>query len=122
MNSKLVIATALVAFAGVGSAFAQEGTQDFPAAQGLSTMSRADAKAATDTALRNAPRTTQSSTVVAASNPALTRAQVMAEAREAVRLGLAPSNEGTRAATEADLESIRVAGQRAVSAALAQNR
>lgn len=122
MNSKLVIATALVAFAGAGSVFAQEGTQDFPAAQSLSTMSRADAKAATEAAYRNAPRTTTSSTIVAASDPALTRVQVRAEAREAMRLGLAPANEGTRAATAADLESIRVAGERAVSTALAAKR
>ncbi len=119
MNSKIVIAT-LIALAGAGSVFAQEGTQDFPAAQVLSTLSRADAKAATEAAYQGAPRTTTSSTVVAASSPTLTRAQVIAEAREAMRLGLVPSNEGTRAATAADLEAIRVAGERAVASTFAQ--
>lgn len=123
MNSKLVIATALVAFAGVGSVFAQEGTQDFPAAQITSTQSRADVKAELAAAQRAGNVTVYgygeaSPAPVAAST--LTRVQVQAEAREAVRLGLAPfSYETTRAATAADLESIRVAGQRAVATAVA---
>ena len=130
MNSKLAIsttiATALIALAGAGSAFAQEGTQDFSARQTLSSQSRADVKAELAAAQRAGTVTVygynEASPAQVASST-VTRAQVVAEAREGVRLGLVPFNhEATRAATAADLEAIRVAGQRAVSTAVAQAR
>lgn len=96
-------------------AFAQEGVQDSTWIT-PSTMSRADAQAATEAGLRNAPRTTTSNTVVAASNPTLSRTQVQAEAREAMRLGLIPITEANagRVATPAEAEQIRQAGLRAI--------
>lgn len=123
MNSKLVIATTLIALAGAGSAFAQEGTQEFRATQTLSSQSRADVKAELAAAQRAGTVTVYgyseaSPAPVAAST--LTRTQVQAEAREALRLGLAPQTEATRTATAADLDAIRVAGQRAVQTAVAQ--
>jgi hypothetical protein len=130
MNSKLAIsttiATALIALAGAGSAFAQEGTQDFPATQTYSTQSRAAVKAELAAAQRAGTVTVfaydEASPAPVASST-LMRVQVVAEAREGMRLGLVPFNhEATRAATPADLESIRVAGQRAVATAVAQAR
>jgi hypothetical protein len=52
----------------------------------------------------------------------LTRAQVVAETREAQRLGLPQSNEaGVRIATSAELESARQAGLRAVETTFARS-
>jgi Domain of unknown function (DUF4148) len=124
MNSKIIIATTLIALVGAGSAFAQEGTQDFPAAQFLSSQSRADVKAELANAQRNGTLVTYteaSPTQVPAST--LTRTQVVAELREAQRLGLVGvSNEGDfRIATPAQQESIRAAGLRAISTNVAQS-
>ena len=114
MNRTTLIATVttLVALAGAGSAFAVEGTQDFNDTPVVSTTSRADvireARAGLDQVEGEAS---------AAPMPAstLSRAQVVAEAREAVRLGVAGSDEtGTRITTPEQLESIRLAGLRAV--------
>ena len=122
MNSKLVIATTLIALAGVGSAFAQEGTQDFSATQALSSKSRAEVKSELAAAQRAGDVTvygyTEASPAPVAAST-VTRAQVQAEAREALRLGLIPVSEATRTATAADLESIRLAGLRAVNTAVA---
>ncbi len=121
MNSKLVIVTTLIALAGAGSAFAQEGTQDFPAAQITSTQSRAVVKAELAAAQRAGTVSIDEASTAPVASSTLMRAQVQAEAREAVRLGLAPfSFETTRAASAADLESIRLAGERAVSNTFAQ--
>jgi Domain of unknown function (DUF4148) len=124
MNSKIIIATTLIALVGAGSAFAQEGTQDFPAAQFLSSKSRADVKAELANAQRNGTLvayTEASPAQVPAST--LTRTQVVAELREAQRLGLVGvSNEGDfRIATPAQQESIRAAGLRAISTNVAQS-
>ncbi len=124
MNSKIIIATTLIALVGAGSAFAQEGTQDFPAAQFLSSQSRADVKAELATAQRNGTAFTYTE-----ASPApvpvsgLTRAQVVAELREAQRLGLVGiSNEGDfRIATQAEQASIRAAGLRAINTNVAQS-
>ena len=52
---------------------------------------------------------------------ALTRAQVLAEAREVARLGLIPVHEGAaRQATASELEQIRQAGLRAVNGSTQQ--
>ena len=56
-------------------------------------------------------------TVVPSAGSKLTRAQVAAEAREAMRLGLIPVYEGQdRVATAAENEQIRQAGLRAINA------
>ncbi len=124
MNSKLVIATTLLALAGAGSAFAQEGTQDFPAAQFLSTKSRAEVMSE-GAALQRAGVVTSYGEASPAPVPAstMTRKQVVAELREAQRLGLLfASNEGEiRQATPAEQESIRSAGLRAIDTNVAGN-
>ena len=86
-----------------------------------STLSRVDAKEATDAGFRNAARTTTSYTVVAVANPTLSRTQVAAEAREAMRLGLVPVTEANagRRASPAEAEQIRQAGLRAVNTEIA---
>ena len=124
MNSKIIIATTLIALVGAGSAFAQEGTQDFPAAQYLSSKSRADVKAELATAQRNGTLVTYneaSPSQVPAST--MTRTQVVAELREAQRLGLVDTaNEGdVRLATQAEQASIRAAGLRAINTNVAQS-
>jgi Domain of unknown function (DUF4148) len=123
MNSKIAIATALIALIGAGSAFAQEGTQDFPAAQNLSSKSRADVKAELAAAQR-------SGTVISygEASPApvpastMTRKQVVAELREAQRLGLVGTDNegGIRIPTAAENESVRQAGLRAIGTSVAQ--
>jgi hypothetical protein len=117
-TTRLAVAAVLSALASL--AMAQEGVQD-STWMTPSTMSRAEAKAASEAAARTAPRTTTSNTIVAASNPTLTRAQVMAEAREAMRLGLAPFTEANagRTATPAEAEQIRQAGLRAINSEIA---
>ena len=61
-----------------------------------------------------------SGTVVAASTGAVKRAQVVAEAAEAIRLGLIPTYDGySREATPAEQEQIRQAGLRAVQLTIA---
>ena len=125
MNSKIIIATSLIAIASVGSACAQEGTQDFPAAQILSTKTRAEVKAELAAAQRNGTFVTYhegSPAPVPVST--MTRAQVVAELREAQRLGLVgmSSNEGDfRIATPAEQQLIRAAGLRAISTSVAQS-
>ena len=85
MNAKTLIATALVlSFAGAGAAFAQEGTQDFPApkyqapakltrSEVIATLKAAPAAEATANEASPAPQAVST----------LSRAQVQAEAREA---------------------------------------
>lgn len=118
MNRKTLIAaaTAFVALIGAGSAFAIEATQDFPAEQIQSTQSRDEVKRERD----SAPSHGEASPAPEA-HSALTRAQVLAETREAQRLGLAgASNEGEqRIATAAESEAIRSAGLRAVQTRVA---
>lgn len=122
-NSKIIIATTLIALIGAGSAFAQEGTQDFPAAQALSSKSRADVKSELAAAQRagTISHGEASSAPVPAST--LTRKQVVAELREAQRLGLVNAdNEGNlRIPTPAENEAVRQAGLRAIGTAVAQN-
>ena len=123
MNSKIVIATTLIALIGAGSAFAQEGTQDFPAAQTLSSKSRADVKSEAVAAQRAGTISYGEASPSPVPASTLTRKQVVAELREAQRLGLVnTSNEGNlRIATSAELESIRSAGVRAVNSTVASN-
>lgn len=122
----LIAATLVVAFAGAGSAFAQEGTQDFPSAQQLSTKSRAEVRAELLAAQRDGTlqlnRYGEASAAPLAAST-LTRAQVVAETREAQRLGLVGADEqGLRVATPAQAEQIHAAGLRAITQHTAQAR
>ena len=122
----LIAATLVFAFAGAGSAFAQEGTQDFAPAQQLSTKSRAEVRAELLAAQRDGTLEIShygeaSPAPLAAST--LTRAQVVAETREAQRLGLLGADEqGLRVATPAQAEQIHAAGLRAITQQTAQLR
>ncbi len=122
MQAKTLIATALVlSFA--GAAFAQEGTQDFPAPQWMkpaSSLTRAEVMAAAKAAPAAGTFLGEASAAPKAASM-LGRAQVTAEAREALRLGVIGADEGTlRAATPAQLEQIRAAGLRALDAGTVQ--
>lgn len=123
MNTRIAIATTLIAFAGAGSAFAQEGTQDFADIAALSTQSRAVVRAELMEAQHAGHLYTTneaSPTPVPAST--LSRTQVLAELREATRLGVVGTeNEGeVRIATPAEQQAIRLAGERAVDAQMAR--
>lgn len=121
MNAKTLIATALfVSFAGTGAAFAQEATQDFPVPQWKSSITRAEVIAT----LKSAPAAEagygEASTAPKAAST-LSRAQVQAETREALRLGVVGSDEGTvRVATPAQAEQIRAAGLHTLDSSLAR--
>lgn len=99
-----------------GVTMAQEAEQWTPPA---SSKARAEVRAELEAARRaGTPSHTEASyTVQPKADRGLTRAQVQAEAREAMRLGLIPVNEGgTRQASASELEQVRQAGQRAVNA------
>lgn len=107
--------TAVPAFAGTG-----EATYDYPAAYS-STVSRADVHAQAVHA-RNAGLVAQGelSVVIADTGPALTRAQVRAETLEAIRIGaINRGGEHHVVPTVAQLESIRLAGLKAVEITMA---
>lgn len=116
MNAKTLIATALfVSFAGTGAAFAQEGTQDFPAPVLKSSTTRAEVIADLKAAPRGEVASYGEASVAPKAASQLSRAQVVAETREAVRLGLTETSDGNvRVATPAQLEQIRAAGLRAL--------
>ncbi len=121
MNTRTLIATALVTASAAlaGTAFAQEGTQDFAAPawnKPTSSLTRAEVMAAAKDAVSN-DAASYVGEVSAAPQAAsmLTRAQVVAETREAQRLGLLDNSvDDMKVATPAQLEQIRVAGLRAV--------
>lgn len=124
MNAKLHTLAAVVALAAgfASPAFAQEATPDhFDAV--VSTASRdavrADAIAAAKAGLiERGEASVDRSHFVSVK----TRAQVTAEAREAVRLGVVGFGEGPAPrVTPAQAESIRMAGLRALSSTLAAN-
>lgn len=124
MNRKSLIAAATTALAliGAGSAFAVEGTQDFPATQSLSTASRAEVKAELADAQRHGELSRGEASQAPQAGSTVSRAQVQAETLEARRLGLIGGNEaGTPVATAAQSEAIRQAGLRAIDTSLAQN-
>lgn len=121
----LLALTLAIALAGAATAtFAMEGTQDFPSADQLSSRSRAEviaeylaARQAGTLEIHNYAEASR------APQPAstLSRAQVVAEAREALRLGLTGADEeGLRVPTPAQAELIRAAGLRALERQMAQ--
>jgi hypothetical protein len=121
MNAKYTIATALIALAGVGSAFAAEGTQDFPAG-GISSQSRAAVQADLKDAQRSGTIVVGEASAQPVAKSTLTRTQVVAEAKEAMRLGLLEGGEVIKFATPEQAEQIRLAGERAVATRVAQAR
>lgn len=124
MNAKTLIATALVlSFAGAGAAFAQEGTQDFPAPkyQAPSKITRSEVIATLKTTPAQELNQGEASAAPQAAS-STSRLQVRAEALEAQRLGLTGADEGTvhmAGASASQREQIRVAGLRAVESNLA---
>jgi Domain of unknown function (DUF4148) len=105
--------TALTTF-GATAAFAGEATYDYPVSYS-STLTRAAVKADVLRA-RAAGLIAQGehSVVIAETGPALTRAQVKAETLEAIRIG-----EHSVVPTAAQLDSIRLAGLKAVAMTMA---
>lgn len=111
MSIKTTLAIAALSIVAAGSVFAAEGTQDFDH-QTLSTKSRADVIAelrATGAIVSN------EGTPIQEARSTLSRSQVIAEAREAQRLGLIGSGESLPLATTAQAEQIRQAGLNAVT-------
>lgn len=121
MNAKIrFLAASALALLGT-SAFAVEGEQ--PSTwMTPSTQSRFEVAAQTNAAVKaDALQSHEGSgTVAAVSAGAVKRVQVVAEAREAMRLGLIPTYDGySREATAAEQEQIRQAGLRAVQVTIA---
>jgi Domain of unknown function (DUF4148) len=119
MNTKNFFAAAVAAIAaittlGAGSAHANDAGFEYPVAV-TSTVSRADVKAEALRA-RAAGLIAQGelSIVIADTGPSLTRAQVKAELAQALRIGAIDDGERSVTPTAAQLESIRLAGLRAV--------
>jgi hypothetical protein len=121
MNAKFAIATALIALAGAGSAFAAEGTQDFPAG-GISSAPRAEVRLELADAQRNGTLVIGEASAQPVAKSTLTRTQVVAEAKEAQRLGLLEGGEVIKFASPEQTEQIRLAGERAVATRVAQAR
>jgi hypothetical protein len=121
MNTKTCIfaAFAIVATLSTASAFAGEASYDYPVVY-PSVVSRADVSAEAVRA-RAAGLIAQgeSSVVVADSGPALSRAQVKAETLEAIRVGAIGHREKDVAPTARQLESIRLAGVKALEMTVA---
>jgi len=119
MNRPILLAAAIatIALIGAGSAFAVEGTQDFPDVHALSSASRADVqRAARDLAVPH-----DEASLAPQPGSALSREQVVAETHEALELGLIGSNAGAyRAPTPAQLDAIHTAGQHPASGTASQ--
>jgi hypothetical protein len=114
MNTTARIATAAIAlFAAFGS-FAAEGTQDFPAPA----YQPATARTAAVVVAKDVYEATTAPVAVST----LERARVLAEAREAQRLGLTGPSETLPQPTAAQIEQIRIAGERAVAQTVAAKR
>ena len=119
MNTTSRIAAAAIAlFAATGS-FAVEGTQDFPVPAYKSGTSRAAVVAQIKDA---APQYIGEASAAPVAVSTLERARVVAEAREALRLGLIGPSEVTPQPTAQQIEQIRVAGERAVAQNVAAKR
>jgi hypothetical protein len=122
MNTRLATAAALLAALTAPLAMAQEATPDTWQAVTASSVSReavrADAIAALKAGLIERGEASVVRTEFRSTQP---RAQVAAEAREALRLGVVSFGEGPGAvATPAQADAIRLAGQQALGQAIAQ--
>lgn len=119
MHAKTLIAILFAtSFMAIASSPAQASeVDDLPTQAFMSTLTRADVRAD----VLNGPTLQQRLladwahplAAAPASSMSLTRAQVAAEAREALRLGVLDGHEYTLFATPQQLDSIRMAGQRA---------
>jgi Domain of unknown function (DUF4148) len=117
MNRKtlITVAIALIGAAAGTVASACEASYDYPAAF-TSTLSRADVRAETLRAIAAGEvQRGEQSVVIEAKGAPLSRAQVVAETLEAIRIGAIARGEHNVFPTEAQLDSIRMAGQRAVA-------
>lgn len=113
MFSKIVL-TALITLVGATSgAFASEYTPDH-FSDVHSTISRADATAAALQARAGRPAQSEAQTFAALTAGGLTRAQVVAETIEAIRVGAIGRGEHNVFPTAKQLESIRLAGLKAL--------
>ena len=123
MNSRQFQAIALIAASlTAGSAFADGDTPDYPKAY-TSSVSRAQVQADTIAALVAANEYEANQYAKAVVPSSLVRVQVLAEAREARRLGLVVEGDGTQTVpTASQLEQVRLAGVNAVNQRLAQAR
>jgi hypothetical protein len=118
MNAKAYFAISALSLFAATSSFAAEGTQEFTDFNALSTKSRAEVVAQTQRADRAAQYVGEASAAPVAAST-LQRVRVVAEAREALRLGLIGPSEVVPQATAAQAEQIRVAGERAVAERMA---
>lgn len=122
MNVKTLMAAAVFSAFASGAALAQEATPD-TWQKVSSSASREQVRNEAVTALKAGQIEfgEASRGFDAPSASGLSRAQVLAETREAQRLGLVHYGEAqVRVASAADLESIRVAGLRAVDSQMAK--
>jgi hypothetical protein len=119
MNTTTRIAAAALALFAASASFAVEGTQDFPVPTAASTTSRAAVVAQVQNA---APQYIGEASAAPVAVSTLERARVVAEAREAQRLGLIGPSEAVPAPTAAQIEQIRIAGERAVAQNVAAKR
>jgi hypothetical protein len=119
-----VLAVSAAFLFGAGAAFAQEATPDTwtKINTGASVESvRADAKAAQKAGNISYGEATRHGVAATQLMP-LSRTQVQAEAREALRLGLVASGEGpAREATPQELQAVKTAGLRASGQLVAQS-
>ena len=108
-----ILAGLVAAIGFTAAASAQEATL-LDTSNFQSTKSRAEVRAEA-VGVAHSGEVTYFNDVVAGNG--LSRAQVQAEAREALRLGVLPRGEYTPVATAAQLEQIRIAGLRAIAEA-----
>lgn len=121
MNTKTLFAVAFAALATLGTASAASGeaTYDYPVAF-TSSVTRAEVQAELFRAqAAGEVATGERSVVIADTGPALSRAQVRAETLEAIRVGAISRGEQSTSPTLAQLESIRLAGAKAVAMTMA---
>jgi hypothetical protein len=116
MNRTSLIAavTTFIALSGAGSAFAVEGTQDFSNTSSLSSQSREAVRSELAAAARVGALVRGEASAAPVPASTQSRAVIVAETREALRLGVAGSDEAEiRIATPSQQEAIRLAGLRA---------
>jgi hypothetical protein len=118
MNAKAYFAISALSLFAATSSFAAEGTQEYTDFNALSTKSRAEVVAQTQRA-GNAVQYVGEASAAPLAASTLQRVRVVAEAREALRLGLIGPSEAVPAPTAVQIEQIRLAGERAVAERLA---
>lgn len=125
MNLKHILPVAILALVTSTPSMAQEATPDVAQqpASPAPTLSRAEVQAAAIAAVRDGLIDKgEALLAIDSARSVLPRAQVKAEAREAVRLNLNRRGEVGALATQAELDQVRQAGLRAVQGELIANR